>query len=449
MQIIFTDGLGNQMFQYALYLAMRARGYNPKINAGFANRSQVHYGFEITEDFEISQLPVVFNSRFGGGVVTFFDRYLSWLTCYKEDMEKYSEEVFSTKKYFVIGYWQDERYFKHIDEEVRRAFTFRNIDELNLKLGKDMTQCNSVSLHIRRGDYLKYPQYQVCTPSYYKKSIELIIKRVEAPVFYIFSDDLEWSNNFIKEFGVNYKLVSINRGRDSYKDMYLMTQCRHNIIANSSFSWWGAWLGTYKDKIVIRPDEWIRNRKKNPCPNRWIRVNSQAWGGYYLSHHSWWQILCHEYENLKTGRKPVWIFALWAYWKSRNFRITVMMRTMYNKKTDRSRLFNKLLRKYAIEFGIFALIGDRLHIHHTVGIVIGTYAKIGDDCNIYQGVLLGQSNGIYPTIGNNVTLYPYCCVLGDVHVGNNVIVLAHSVVTHDIPDNCMVGGNPAKIIKYI
>ena len=96
-----------------------------------------------------------------------------------------------------------------------------------------------------------------------------------------------------------------------------------------------------------------------------------------------------------------------------------------------------------------ASIGERLHFHHTVGVVIGDYVRIGNDCNIFQGVLLGQSKGVYPIIGNNVTLYPYSCVLGDVHVGNNVIILAHSVVLHDVDDNCMVGGNPAKIIKKL
>lgn len=454
MQIIFTDGLGNQMFQYALYLAMKAKGRKPKINTGIATRSKVHNGFELCDAFWIDResLPITLEEKFGGDITIFSIRFLTRLTCYIEDPVHFSNAVFNSHKPFINGYWQDIRYFKDVQDKVRSAFSFRNIDNANLEIGNEMEQCNSVSLHIRRGDYLKYPQYQVCTPSYYKRAIALIKENVNNPVFYVFSDDLDWSNHFMRDLGVSYKMVNLNRGRDSYKDMYLMTRCKHNIIANSSFSWWGAWLGQQEGKIVVRPDEWIKNSIKNPCPDSWLRTRAIGGASECLKKkRSKWHILCHEYEGLNTGRTPVAPYAIKAYYCSDNFRLIVQMRYMFNTKSisKRKRISRKLFHKYGLEISPKAAIGERIRFCHTAGVVIGDYVRMGNDCTVFQGVLLGQAKCIYPTIGDNVTLYPYSCVLGDVHVGNNVIILAHSIVLHDVPDNCMVGGNPAKIIKQL
>ena len=273
MQIIFTDGLGNQMFQYALYLELRHRGRNPGINTGIINRNIVHNGFELTDVFCIDRgsLPLKWEGSFAGCLSIIITRHLNGL-CYHQDVEHFSDDVFKTRKPFIAGYWQDERYFQNVQDEVRRAFTFRNIDGENQQWGVELQSCESVSLHIRRGDYLKYPNYQVCTPDYYAKAITAIKDKVNNPVFYIFSDDLQWSEEFIKTLGVEYKLVGHNRGKDSYKDMYLMTQCHHNIIANSSFSWWGAWLGDYEEKIVVCPERWLHGHQMTPCPEEWLRI---------------------------------------------------------------------------------------------------------------------------------------------------------------------------------
>ena len=135
-----------------------------------------------------------------------------------------------------------------------------------------MSGCNSVSVHIRRGDYLMYDYFQACTPEYYRRAIEFIISRVEKPLFFVFSDDLAWSGKFMEECGVEYRLVDHNRGKDSYKDMYLMSRCRHYIIANSSFSWWGAWLGEDEGKTVACPSEWFKGKTNYKCPAGWVRI---------------------------------------------------------------------------------------------------------------------------------------------------------------------------------
>lgn len=274
MQIIFTDGLGNQMFQYALYLAMRHRGLKPCINTGLISRKIVHNGFELCDDFIIEKkdLKIINGGRFGGGVTTFIIRYLKCL-CAIEGENVSIDTVLNTSKPIVYGYWQDESLFSNIAEEVRHSFTFRSIDEKNKKLGVKMSLNNSVSLHIRRGDYLKYPFLQVCTDQYYKEAVEYIKKSVDDPVFYVFSDDLEWSENFIKGCDVDYCIVNYNRGSNSYKDLYLMTCCRHNIIANSTFSWWGAWLGLYSEKIVVCPSIWTKDKRGiEPQLKKWIKI---------------------------------------------------------------------------------------------------------------------------------------------------------------------------------
>lgn len=276
MQVVFTDGLGNEMFQYALYLALHHKKPNLKINTGIISRGIIHNGFELCDDFEIERnnLKIVDGGWFGGGLTIFAIRYLKNLCCYLEDVNVFSSAVFSTRKPIINGYWQNEQYFSCISDEVRRAFTFRNVDEFNLSIGKEMASCQSVSLHIRRGDYLKDPQYHVCTEQYYIQAISYMKGHVNNPLFYVFSDDLEWSEQFMERQGVVYKMMRHNRRKDSYKDMFLMTQCCHNILANSSFSWWGAWLGRQEDRIVVSPSVWNRRNKGiHPQLDRWIKIN--------------------------------------------------------------------------------------------------------------------------------------------------------------------------------
>lgn len=272
--IVLTDGLGNQMFQYALYLAMQTHGRNVCLSTSIISRNIIHNGFELCRDFNIERekIKIIDGGRFVGGITIFATRYMKIL-CYIEDEELYSPSVFKTNKPVVYGYWQDIRYFNGIEDEIRNAFIFRDIDPVNLQYANDMKNTNSISLHIRRGDYLKYAQFQTCTPHYYKYAINTIKEKINNPIFYIFSDDLEWSEEFIKQQNVNYKIISHNRGANSYKDMYLMTQCKHNIIANSSFSWWGAWLGEQEGRIVICPSKWnLKSEKIKPQLEHWLKI---------------------------------------------------------------------------------------------------------------------------------------------------------------------------------
>ena len=261
--VIVTDGLGNQMFQYALYLAMRAKGRRPLLSTSIISRCMMHNGFELCHDFGIDRttLPIIDGGRMMGRVIRRITRQMKGM-CYIEDETTFSEAVFTTRKLLVYGFWQNIRYFQDIESEVLQAFSFHHIDKYNRQLAHDMSTSDSVSIHIRRGDYLKYPEYAVCTPKYYQCAIASIQQRIATPKFNSFSDDWEWSERFMSQQGVVYKVIAHNRGADSYKDMFLMTQCRHNILANSSFSWWGAWLGEQQGRIVICPATWNLKSEK-------------------------------------------------------------------------------------------------------------------------------------------------------------------------------------------
>jgi hypothetical protein len=179
---------------------------------------------------------------------------------------------------YLYGYWQSERYFKEFEAIIRQDFIFREpLQEQNAELALDMATKQAVSLHIRRGDYVSDSKnhniMRVCDLEYYRLAINYIATQVEQPVFYLFSDDMAWVKQSLPmEFPCVY--VEHNSGAESYKDMQLMSLCRHHIIANSSFSWWGAWLNAKPEKIVIAPKHWFRNGNDDAdlIPDEWIRL---------------------------------------------------------------------------------------------------------------------------------------------------------------------------------
>ena len=156
---------------------------------------------------------------------------------------------------------------EELDKAVEVLEEIQNIDKTNEELLKQILEIlneiensNSISIHIRRGDYMSPENYNmygcIATPTYYKKAIKVIEEKVENPTFFVFSNDMDWVK---KNIQINSRVfyIDINSGNGSYKDMQLMSNCKHNIIANSSFSWWGAWLNENKNKIVIAPKKWI------------------------------------------------------------------------------------------------------------------------------------------------------------------------------------------------
>ena len=163
---------------------------------------------------------------------------------------------------YLDGYWQNENYFKDIETIIRKDFEIVSPhDHINIELAKEMSESNSICLHARR---LKY-EYLLLV-EYYDLAIKHMAKEVPNPHFYCFSDDMEWiENNVIIDYPVTY--ISDNKESKDYEDLWLMTQCKHYIIANSTFSWWGAWLNSNPSKIVIVPKNW---GYRAAVPKEWV-----------------------------------------------------------------------------------------------------------------------------------------------------------------------------------
>jgi hypothetical protein len=166
----------------------------------------------------------------------------------------------------LIGYWQNEIYFKDYAEQIRKDFRLK-------EPSKTTPVKDAVSIHIRRGDYVGNPMHPVLPIDYYRRAFEIIEADIHHPVYYLFTDDAV-PLAFINQLKVGGRdiMYSSNPVSEGWRDLDLMRQCRHNIIANSSFSWWGAWLNDNPDKIVVAPKQWFNGQEFNGVPDEWVRV---------------------------------------------------------------------------------------------------------------------------------------------------------------------------------
>ena len=179
---------------------------------------------------------------------------------------------------YLEGYWQSEKYFLSIQDTIRREFTLKyEPDYENRQLARTITHGDSLSVHIRRGDYVTGHPVGVhppCGPDYYARCVNFISKRVSNPHFFVFSDDKAWAKDNIR-FQHETTYVTHNGPDRNYEDLRLMSLCKHNIIANSSFSWWAAWLNANSNKIVLTPSQWFSDLSldtRNLLPPGWIRL---------------------------------------------------------------------------------------------------------------------------------------------------------------------------------
>lgn len=175
------------------------------------------------------------------------------------------------------GYWQCEDFFKNFKNEIIKSFSFDTslLSNETLRFKAKIEASNSISIHIRRGDYLTEKNIKmyggICNSQYYNRAVHKMIKEVENPTFFVFSNDMEWVK---KNLDIpNSIYVNCNSGSDSWQDLYLMTCCKHNIIANSSFSWWGAWLNQNENKVVISPSRFMNiGDNRDLIPSSWIKI---------------------------------------------------------------------------------------------------------------------------------------------------------------------------------
>lgn len=283
--------LWNQMFQYAYIKALSQRNrINFKININEYKNYPLHKYcleyFKIKKSYSnVSEIPFYESMKSNNRYLNFILIKLRWI-CKKINKNHYIEKQFNFDTYFldiktwyIEWYFQTEKYFKDFEAEIRNDFTFAlPPSEKNRTVWEDISSQNSVSLHIRRWDYITNPKANAfhgsCNLEYYKRAVKYVNTKIETPIFYIFSDDIHWvKENLVIENKAVY--IDWNNADTNYEDMRLMSICKHNIIANSSFSWWGAWLNKNTEKIVIAPKKWFNSDTINTqdiTPKTWIKI---------------------------------------------------------------------------------------------------------------------------------------------------------------------------------
>jgi len=293
--IVLKGGLGNQMSQYAFFLNKKRE--NPAFNNYILDMTtHEHNGFELEKVFSISRESFIDNK-----FLKLFYKVFSYnkfhrlnhiprvifsffgINFIREKNYIYSEKYLQADKgiSFYYGGWHSYKYIKNSNYSIRDKYIFPKFDEkdtYNANLLSKIISCNSVSIHVRRGDYLNKDNIKnygnICTSVYYMEAIDIIKSKVENPTFFIFSDDHEWIKKNIQV--ENATIVLANPQNSSWKDMCLMSNCKHNIIANSSFSWWGAWLNSFPQKIIICPSKYTHDESNGNdiFPQEWIKIST-------------------------------------------------------------------------------------------------------------------------------------------------------------------------------
>lgn len=303
MQIVWVrGGLGNQLFQYAF-----AKAYSIK------NNCEVFFDISYIKDRKL-----VNDISINGGQHTYYGLklYKTRIKIATEEQCAMVKEMVAKKKnnlnvlgrlfnateqslnnfikekspgvydpslfeyrdnVYIMGYMETEKYFKQYRDEILKDLTLDiPLDTKNLKMLELIKSTNAVSIHIRRGDYLYFTgKSQILPTSYYLDAIKYIISNTESPHFFLFSNDIPWVRKNLS-IDAPYTVVDINPPNKGYFDLELMRNCKHSIIANSTFSWWGAWLNESIDKIILAPKPWffgpINDRYREIVPESWIKI---------------------------------------------------------------------------------------------------------------------------------------------------------------------------------
>ncbi|MBE4618683.1 alpha-1,2-fucosyltransferase [Vibrio navarrensis] len=257
-----VGGLGSQMFAYALYLSLKEKyDKNEKIylDTSSFDEFQQHNGYELENIFNFKTE----SSDFVKNLITkktllhkfIYRHFFKKIDASKKNYN-FDKSVFTNSSAIYYQCWTSWKYFESCEKTIKNSFKFPKIDELeNIEIANIINSTNSVSIHVRRGDYLNSPALKGLAPEwYYNDAISHINQNVENPNYFVFSDDISWCKENLQL--ENAKYIDWNKNHKSYRDIQLMSMCKHNIIPNSSFSWWGAYLNNNNSKIVITPERW-------------------------------------------------------------------------------------------------------------------------------------------------------------------------------------------------
>jgi len=280
-------GLGNQMFQYAFGKKMALKNNcDLKLDLSFyqeqnARRYELDH-FNITPAIATSpEVEALKQKQVRQENLRFKFLFKPRPYFIHEKNLAFNPAYFNTRdQVYIDGYWQSEKYFIDAAPQIREDFRFATPPSNNNRLMlSQIESCNAVSIHIRRGDFLAAEFIEIhglCSVEYYNDAVDIMAKKIEKPVFFVFSDNIPWAKQNIK---TNQEIcfVDINDDHSAFEDLRLMSACKHHIIANSSFSWWGAWLNAGENKLVIAPKKWFANEDMNKAsssivPENWIRI---------------------------------------------------------------------------------------------------------------------------------------------------------------------------------
>lgn len=287
-------GLGNQLFQYACARALSiSTSQSLKIHHAKRISLNSHRDFMLSSIFNIKikksaakDIKKVLGFSFPTYLLDIFlikifshlrpQNFITDLS-----FNAFSKELFSMNKkhIYLLGYWQSYKYFETFFQLFKEEFCFKKEflkkNEKNIYFNS-IVLSNSVSIHFRRGDYISNSSankfHGTCSSSYYNSAIKFIIKKIKKPHFFIFSDDIEWAKAQVYPLGLEITFVD---NKEDYVDFWLMSLCKNNILANSTFSWWAAWLNKNKSKIVIAPKKWFSDPSiltPDLIPSNWFRI---------------------------------------------------------------------------------------------------------------------------------------------------------------------------------
>ena len=266
------SGLGNQLFQYAIGKQLSiTRNTELKLDISFFESQNLrgfklnnyNIGSQIATEEDISKYLGLYNNSLYSRIYRKAEKVLprTHRKLFKEEVPwQYEPSLFKVSdNVYLDGYWQNYKYFENLDSIIYEEFIVKEVYKYSVQsvlnnINKDQ---NSVSIHIRRGDYVTdkeaFNLMGLLPVSYYYLAIDFIKQKISNPNFYIFSDDMDWVKSNLE---INAPCCYVDGGKD-YIDLELMSKCKHNIIANSSFSWWAAFLNRNPDKIVIAPEKWV------------------------------------------------------------------------------------------------------------------------------------------------------------------------------------------------
>ena len=285
-----SHGLGNQLFQYA---AARHLSLIKNTSLYLDTRYYQHdYETDTGRQFKLDNFPIKYQLLEKSPLLVYLSKSTKlvpsrslppFFQLISEKNNLYDSRVEKTNSMFIYlkGFWQSEKYFLEHADRIRKelSFNFLAHEKTNYYRGLIKAATNPVSIHVRRGDYVNNPifnkQYGFVGLEYYYKAIETIKQKTGNCNFFVFSDDPQWVSENL-HIGTDYTFVNNDGGDGDMADMHLMSLCNHHIIANSSFSWWGAWLNGRANKVAISPKEWYQNKPgfvmDDLIPTSWIKI---------------------------------------------------------------------------------------------------------------------------------------------------------------------------------